>query len=218
MKRTNASCVSRATLVRNAFLTIIAAFVAVSAEAAPRPNIILVLADDIGISGISCYGSNSFRTPQIDRLAADGMQFNYSFSMPVCGPSRLCLMTGRYPFRTGGVNNESSEKVSPLNEVAFPRLLKESGYATYATGKWPWLGHMDKVEIKKIGAFEAGGKLGGAQRMEGGHQLFPAGPQSARRIDHLVGHAGQPPVIGDDAGACRSSAAALAFGRRHGVT
>ena len=115
-------------------------------QAEERPNIILVLADDIGISGISCYGSNSFDTPNIDAMADDGIKFNYAFSTPICGPSRVCLMTGRYPFRTGGLTNQSSEKVSPLIELAFPRLLQQSGYATYATGKWPWLGHMDKVD------------------------------------------------------------------------
>ena len=61
----------------------------VCSQAAERPNIILVLADDIGISGISCYESNSFNTPQIDKLAKDGLQFNYAFSQPVCGPSRV---------------------------------------------------------------------------------------------------------------------------------
>ncbi len=146
MKRMIASCISKDAMVRNAVLAVITSLAAVFAEAAQQPNIILVLADDIGISGISCYGSDSFTTPHIDRLAVDGMQFNYAFSTPVCGPSRVCLMTGRYPFRTGGLTNGSSLKVSPLKEVAFPRLLKEAGYATFATGKWPWLGHRDKPD------------------------------------------------------------------------
>lgn len=112
----------------------------------PRPNVILVLADDIGISGIGCYGSDSFETPHIDQLAADGLRFNSGFSQPICGPSRITLMTGRYPFRTGGTANASSEKVDPAKETPFPRLLRQAGYATFATGKWPWLGHMEKAD------------------------------------------------------------------------
>ncbi len=111
-----------------------------------RPNIVLFLADDIGISGISCYGSDSFKTPHIDQLAADGIRFDFGFSHPVCGPSRVCLMTGRYPFRTGGLGNRSSQQVSPRDQMPVSRLLQRAGYATFATGKWPWLGHMEDAD------------------------------------------------------------------------
>ncbi len=111
-----------------------------------RPNIVLFLADDIGISGVSCYGSASFHTPHIDQLAADGIRFDFGFSHPVCGPSRVCLMTGRYPFRTGGLDNGRSQQVSPRDQLPVSRLLQEAGYATFATGKWPWLGHMEDAE------------------------------------------------------------------------
>lgn len=118
----------------------------VADESQKRPNIVVFLADDIGISGVSCYGSDSFKTPHIDKLAADGVRFDYGFSHPVCGPSRVCLMTGRYPFRTGGLGNQSSKQVSPRDQTPVSRLLQQAGYATFATGKWPWLGHMEDAE------------------------------------------------------------------------
>src|SRR5262245_28321813 len=74
-------------------------------DKAQRPNIIFILADDLGLDGFSCYGSDQFKTPQIDALAAGGLRFETCYSTPLCGPSRCQLMTGRYPFRTGGLNN-----------------------------------------------------------------------------------------------------------------
>lgn len=131
-------------------LSVAVAFFAVAtAEATQgpsRPNIVLFLADDIGVSGISCYGSDSYQTPHIDQLAADGLRFDYGFSHPICGPSRVCLMTGRYPFRTGGLGNQSSKAVSPREEIPVSKLLQQAGYATFAAGKWPWLGHMEDAE------------------------------------------------------------------------
>ena len=65
----------------------------------PKPNIVLILADDVGCEPIGCYGGESFATPNIDALAKNGMKFEHCYSMPVCHPSRIALMTGRYPFR-----------------------------------------------------------------------------------------------------------------------
>ena len=72
-----------------------------------RPNIIFVLADDLGIDGVSCYGADKHRTPHIDTLAASGLRFGTCYASPLCGPSRCLLMTGRYAFRTGGLTNQS---------------------------------------------------------------------------------------------------------------
>src|SRR5688572_11218072 len=81
-------------------------------HAAPveRPNIILIMSDDIGIGGFSCYGSDKYKTPQIDALAAGGVRFENCYSVPLCGPSRACLLTGRYPFRTGMTSNNTGKK------------------------------------------------------------------------------------------------------------
>ena len=70
---------------------------------APRPNIVLILADDFGIDAVGCYGAEHVETPRIDRLAQEGLRFGYCYATPLCSPSRVELMTGRYPFRTGWV-------------------------------------------------------------------------------------------------------------------
>src|SRR5215467_11730138 len=77
------------------------------AAAPARPNIIFVLADDLGIDGVSCYGADAHRTPHIDALAESGLRFQTCYASPLCGPSRCLLMTGRYAFRTGGITNGS---------------------------------------------------------------------------------------------------------------
>src|SRR5262245_35984585 len=100
------------------------------AAAAERPNIILVMSDDIGIGGFSCYGADKYKTPHLDALARSGARFEHCYSMALCGPSRACLMTGRYAFRTGMVGNNTGQKVSPDREVCIAKVLKEAGYAT----------------------------------------------------------------------------------------
>ncbi len=72
-----------------------------------EPNIIFVLADDLGIDGVSCYGADAHKTPHIDALAESGLRFQTCYAAPLCGPSRCLLMTGRYAFRTGGLTNQS---------------------------------------------------------------------------------------------------------------
>lgn len=64
-------------------------------QARRKPNFIFILADDLGIGGLSCYGADQFRTPNIDRLAASGVRFTNGYTAPLCGPSRALLMTGR---------------------------------------------------------------------------------------------------------------------------
>ena len=74
---------------------------AVSALAVEKPNIVFILADDVGDQAIGCYGGTSYSTPRVDRLAAGGARFRHCYSMPVCHPTRVTLMTGKYPFRVG---------------------------------------------------------------------------------------------------------------------
>jgi arylsulfatase A len=104
-----------------------------------RPNIVFVLGDDMGIDyGIGCYGSDrKGLTPNLDKLAAEGMRFERCFANAICGPTRCQLMTGRYPFRTGGWDNgKGSESVLPRNEYPMARILSEAGYDTCCVGKW----------------------------------------------------------------------------------
>src|SRR5262249_14331465 len=102
----------------------------------PRPNLILIMSDDIGIGGFSCYGGYKPKTPPLDALARDGLRFEHCFSMALCGPSRACLLTGRYAFRTGMVDNNTGKRVTPDREVCVAKVLKEAGYATAFAGKW----------------------------------------------------------------------------------
>jgi arylsulfatase A len=120
-------------LVWVALLTISAP--AHSAPPPSKPNIIMILSDDVGLGNISCCGG-SFPTPQIDRLAQSGMRFELCYSTPLCGPSRCQLLTGRYPFRTGLINNQSHNAIQPGREIMIPTVLKQAGYATCSVGKW----------------------------------------------------------------------------------
>ncbi|HEY3415709.1 MAG TPA: sulfatase-like hydrolase/transferase, partial [Armatimonadota bacterium] len=100
-----------------------------------RPNIILILADDVGIGDVGCTGG-PFPTPRIDALAAGGTRFDLCYSTPLCGPSRCELLTGRYPFRTGLINNQSAGAVQPGRETMIPTVMKKAGYVTASVGKW----------------------------------------------------------------------------------
>ncbi len=101
-----------------------------------KPNIIYILADDLGIGDVSCYGSDSNRTPIIDQLAKNGMRFTNGYTAPLCGPSRAMILTGRYAFRTGGVNQDMVGEIKPENEVLIPAVLKTKGYTSSLIGKW----------------------------------------------------------------------------------
>ncbi len=101
---------------------------------ADKPNIVFILADDVGDQAIGCYGGISYATPRIDALAAEGVRFRHCYSMPVCHPTRFTLMTGQYPFRAGhppwGTFPRNLEAATVANR------LRELGYATAVAGKW----------------------------------------------------------------------------------
>jgi arylsulfatase A len=102
-----------------------------SAEKTDRPNILLIMADDVGRETLGCYGGTSYKTPQLDRLAEAGMRLTHCYSMPVCHPTRVCLMTGRYPFRYGARWGSFPNQARTLAHA-----LKDAGYATAVAGKW----------------------------------------------------------------------------------
>jgi len=96
-----------------------------------RPNVLLIMADDVGIDGFGCYGGSSYATPQIDALAANGMRFTHAYSQPLCTPTRVQIMTGKYNHR-----NWSYFGILDPREKTFGHLMKEAGYRTCIAGKW----------------------------------------------------------------------------------
>ena len=101
-----------------------------------KPNIIYILADDLGIGDVSAYGADSNHTPIIDKLAKEGIRFQHGYTAPLCGPSRAMILTGRYAFRTGAVNQDMCGDLKPANEVMIPSVLKSAGYVSSMSGKW----------------------------------------------------------------------------------
>jgi arylsulfatase A len=106
-----------------------------AAESRP-PNIVFVLADDLGVGNVGCYGADRHRTPLIDALAAGGMRFTRASTAPLCGPSRACLMTGPFAFRTGATNQDATGRMRPADEPMIPAHLAAAGYVSACVGKW----------------------------------------------------------------------------------
>ena len=144
---------------------------------APKPNIILIMADDLGYGSLGCYGSTEIKTPNIDRLAADGMRFtDFHSSGPVCSPTRAALLTGRYPQRCAWVGDEELSPIFQVQrrqnpsqrwawgistqEVTIASLLRPAGYRTGLIGKWH-LGYDFKFHPLNFGFDEFRGFVGG---------------------------------------------------------
>ena len=106
-----------------------------------RPNILFIMVDDLGKDWISCYGAEGIETPRIDQLAKSGMLFHNAWSMPQCTPTRVALLTGQYPWRTGWVNHWDVPRwgVAYFDWQRYQTcagLLKSAGYRTAIAGKW----------------------------------------------------------------------------------
>jgi arylsulfatase A len=115
-------------------------FAAAAGAAGRPPNIVLIMADDLGAAELGCYGNHQIRTPNLDAMARQGVRFETCYATPLCSPSRVELMTGRYGFRTGFTNfigrtTTRKERFS-ADEPTFADMLNAHGYATGLAGKW----------------------------------------------------------------------------------
>jgi arylsulfatase A-like enzyme len=104
---------------------------------AKKPNFVFIFADDLGYGDLACYGSKTIKTPNIDRMAKEGLKLNAFYAQTVCGPSRAALMTGSYPMRVA----TSKNTVMPhprvhADEITIAEVLKTAGYKSIAVGKW----------------------------------------------------------------------------------
>ncbi len=98
------------------------------------PNIVFILADDVGKEVLGCYGGETYHTPHLDALAKSGMSFEHCYSMPVCHPTRVCLLTGKYPFQLG--NPQWGSFPTAMESHTIAQQLKSAGYKTAISGKW----------------------------------------------------------------------------------
>jgi arylsulfatase A len=123
-------------MTRRAFLS----SMAMEAVQKRPPNVLFILADDLGASAVGCYGNTLHRTPHVDSMAARGVRFETCYATPLCSPTRVMLMTGRYGFRTGFTNfiGRVTTRVERLSadEYTLADMFKAAGYATGLAGKW----------------------------------------------------------------------------------
>lgn len=162
--------------------------VAFGQDETARPNVVLIFCDDLGYQDLSCFGSEKIATPNIDRMAAEGVRFTDFYSAsPVCTPSRAALLTGSYPARVGlqsGVLFPNAKIGLNPNEVTIAKLLKERGYATMCIGKWH-LGDAAAFSPKAQG-FDAyfGVPYSNDMRIKRGDKLGPPLMRDGEIVEH----------------------------------
>jgi arylsulfatase A len=171
-----------------------------------RPNIILILADDLGWTGVGCYGSPLYQTPHIDRLAREGMKFTQAYTAgPLCSPTRASILTGKYPARlhlTEWIPGEVFPfakmlppqdwiKRIPVGEMTFLQKLKTVGYTTASVGKW----HLGEEARPEEYGFDYSIGGGGRGSPPGGYfspyknRYLPDGPEGEFLSDRLTDEA-----------------------------
>jgi arylsulfatase A-like enzyme len=128
---------------------------ALRAAAAPRPNIVLLLSDDMGWDQVGFNGSKEVPTPAVDSIARDGVKMTQFYVQPVCSPSRSCIMTGRYAWKTGMERRPAAESSQGMlkDERTIAETLRDAGYATWMVGKWH-LGEWQTAHLPRARGFE----------------------------------------------------------------
>ncbi|MEM6911763.1 MAG: sulfatase-like hydrolase/transferase [Verrucomicrobiota bacterium] len=114
------------------------------ARAAERPNVIVIMADDLGAEGLACYGSTLYSSPRLDQLASEGLRLNNAYATPLCTPTRVMIMSGLEPHRTGHLallSKKPGTRLSPEIRT-FGQDFQQAGYRTAIAGKWQ-LGQFD---------------------------------------------------------------------------
>ena len=164
-----------------------------------RPNFVFILADDLGYADLGCYGGRTPCSPELDRLAADGLRFTDGYSnSPVCSPTRFALMTGRFQYRLRGGNDEpiasrhrgNAVLGLPPDHPTLPSLLRDAGYTTALVGKWH-LGFLPHFGPLKSGYGEFFGPMSGGldyfthRDSAGQHDLFE-GEAEAHPVGYLT--------------------------------
>ena len=130
--------VKRREFIRTAglFATAPIAVLNAQSDAARKPNIIFILADELGIGNVGCYGADNFKTPNIDGLARDGTRYTHCYTAPLCGPSCALILTGRYAIPHRCDQPGCCQANGPSVETMMPGYLKPAGYVTASVGKW----------------------------------------------------------------------------------
>ncbi|HXG68162.1 MAG TPA: sulfatase-like hydrolase/transferase [Blastocatellia bacterium] len=199
VKTPNATSLSRRQFVSAVAGTVIGGAPQLPSSTSERPNVLFILADDLGYGDLSCFGRPDYRTPNLDRLAAQGVRFAHAYAAsPVCTPTRCAFITGRYPARTPvGLEEPLSWRKQVGNRVGLPpehptvaSLLKASGYDTALVGKWH-LGYLPDFGPTRSGFDEFFGILSGGadyftyKDANGEHDLYE-GTAPVERVGYMT--------------------------------
>jgi arylsulfatase A-like enzyme len=157
---------------------------------AAKPNVVVILLDNVGQEWFGCYGSEEHCTPNIDRLAQSGVRFANCYTTVVCGPSRVELLTGRYPHHTGWYLHHDAALYSgggldPKREVTVARVLRDNGYATGISGKWQVNNLYDEPDVLTQHGFQ--------------EQLVWPGSIDRDQVDEAFWKTFQEAIAGNDA-------------------